>query len=64
MTASVTMMREITAKVRPPRALEVPYPLGYPFGEPGVAETQHTVLRRLLSLLSRTDVPVLEQLSG
>jgi hypothetical protein len=58
------MMREITEKVRPPRALEVPYPLGYPFGEPGAAETQHVVLRRMLQLLAHTDVPVLEQLGA
>jgi hypothetical protein len=55
-------MREITEKVRPPRVLEVPYPLGFPLGEPGVPESQHAVLRRLLQLLDRTDVPVLEEL--
>ena len=58
------MMREITDKVRPPRVLEVPYPLGYPLGEPNAPELQHVVMNRLLAMLSRTDVPVIEQLDA
>ena len=58
------MMREITDKVRPPRVLEVPYPLGYPLGEPNPPELQHVVMNRLLAMLSRTDVPVIEQLDA
>jgi hypothetical protein len=59
-TASITMLPEITAKVRPPRALAVPYALGYPFGLPGVQDVQRSVLRALLSLCRRDDVPLLE----
>ena len=61
-TVSLTMMREISEKVRPPRTLVVPYPLGFPLGEPNAPETQLEVLHRLLALASRTDVPVVEQL--
>jgi hypothetical protein len=59
-TASITMLPEITVKVGPPRALEVPYPLGFPFGAPGDAALQLRILRRLLGIARRTDVPLLE----
>ena len=59
-TASLTMLPDITRKIRPPRALAVPYPLGFPLGEPDNPELQTTILRALLDLLPRTDVPVLD----
>ena len=55
------MLTEVTGKVRPPRALAVPWPLGFPLGAPGDAALQRKVLRAMLALLSRTDVPVLER---
>lgn len=54
------MLPEITRKVRPPRALSVPWQLGFPLGEPGKPALQRRVLSELLALLPRTDVPVLE----
>ncbi len=60
MTASVTMLPEITAAVRPPRALSVPWPLGFPLGAPGDAPLQREVVLRLLGLLGRDDVPLIE----
>ena len=62
MTASFTMLPEITAKVRPPRALAVPYPLGYPLGAPDDAPLQRSIVRRLLELCARSDVPVVDAL--
>jgi hypothetical protein len=59
-TASITMLPEITRQVRPPRALSVPFALGYPLGEPGNARLQRAILIALLQLCGRTDVPVLE----
>lgn len=61
-TASITMLAKITAKIRPPRALSVPYPLGFPLGEANNPELQTNILRQLLALLERNDVPVLEGL--
>jgi len=61
-TASITMLAEITEKIRPPRALAVPYPLGFPLGEANNRELQTEILRQLLALLERNDVPVLEKL--
>jgi D-proline reductase (dithiol) PrdB len=61
-TASITMLADITAKISPPRALSVPYPLGFPFGEANNVELQTEILMQLLALLVRNDVPVLEGL--
>ncbi|MGH9348680.1 MAG: hypothetical protein ACRD26_15580 [Vicinamibacterales bacterium] len=63
MTASITMMPEITRAVGTPRALHVPFGLGCPFGSPGDRQTQMGVLRSLLALCGREDVPVLESLN-
>jgi hypothetical protein len=54
------MLPEITAAVRPPRALSVPWPLGFPLGAPDDAKLQRAVLLRLLGLLGRDDVPLIE----
>jgi hypothetical protein len=51
---------EVTTRVGVPRALEVPFRLGFPFGRPNDASIQLQVLRALLRLLPREDVPVLE----
>jgi len=60
-TASITLLEGITRQIRPPRALSVPYPLGYPLGEPDNLELQTSILRALLALLERNDVPILER---
>jgi hypothetical protein len=54
------MLPEVTRKVRPPRALSVPWPLGFPLGAPGESALQRRVLTELLALLARMDVPILE----
>jgi len=53
------MLPEITERVRPPRALSVPYPLGYPLGAADQPALQRRVLRALLAQCERTDVPAL-----
>ena len=59
-TAQISMIREQTAAIKPPRALWVPFMLGRPLGAPNEPEFQHRVLRALLSLFERTSGPVLE----
>ena len=59
-TTQISLIRLHTEKVRPPRALWVPFPLGRPFGPPGVPAFQRRVVRAALDLLVRRDVPVLE----
>lgn len=56
-------MPEITRRIRAPRALAVPYPLGFPLGRPGDSAGQLVVLRAALALLDRQDVPVLVDLA-
>jgi hypothetical protein len=58
-TVSISLLREITEKTRPPRALFVPFPLGYPLGEPNNADLQTRIMRAAFELLSRNDCPVL-----
>ena len=57
------MMRQITEAVGVPRTLVVPFGLGCPFGAPGDRDTRLRVIRALLDLCRRTDVPVLETFS-
>jgi hypothetical protein len=60
-TASITLLPEVTRTLRPPRALAVRYPLGYPLGMPHDAELQRRILHELLALTGREDVPVLSE---
>ena len=54
------MVREHAVKVKPPRALFVPFPFGYALGKPDDAALQHRVLAATLALLQRPTGPVLE----
>lgn len=59
-TAQISLIREQTAAIKPPRALWVPFMLGRPLGAPNEADFQRKVLRTLLSLFERPTGPVLE----
>jgi len=59
-TAQISLIREQTAAIKPPRALWVPFMLGRPFGVPGDADFQRRVLRALLSLFEGKRGPLLE----
>jgi hypothetical protein len=58
-TVGITLVREHSAKVKPPRALWVPYPYGRPLGEPDNPELQHRVIRAALDLYAAEHGPVL-----
>lgn len=60
MTTGISLVRENTASMRPPRALWVPFPLGRPLGVPGDVAFQHRVITAALDLLERDGGPVLE----
>ncbi len=63
-TTSVTLLREATEKVDPPRALFADYPLGYPLGAPDDPELQRSIVEASLSLLTATDsLPRIESFS-
>ena len=58
-TVSITLLAEVTRRVRPPRALAVDRPLGFPLGEPGNAMLQKEIIKAALELLQQ---PVSEPL--
>lgn len=59
-TASVSLLAEVTVKVKPPRVLLAPFPMGYPLGRPSEPALQRAVLKRMLDLLERP-APRLEE---
>ena len=60
MTTGISLVRENTESMLPPRMLWVSFPLGRPLGKPGDADFQHRVIRHGLDLLERPGGPVLE----
>ena len=59
-TTATVLIREHAERVKPPRALAVPFYFGYTFGKPEDPEYQHRVLGLTLDLLERENGPVLE----
>ncbi len=49
-TVTLQLLREVAERVRPPRALFVPYRHGYPLEAPGDADRQHAVIEAALRL--------------
>ena len=60
-TTQITLVKEHTATVKPPRALFCPFPYGLALGKPNDAEFQHRVLAHAFSLLERESGPILEE---
>jgi D-proline reductase (dithiol) PrdB len=56
-TISVSLSKEITRKVKPPRAIYTGFPLGHPLSFPGQSFRQLQILRLLLKYLQEIDVP-------
>jgi len=50
-TVCLSNMEAIMEQVGPPRRLSLPFPLGFPLGEPGNPELQRRILVRALQLL-------------
>lgn len=63
-TVSVSLLREVAQVINPPRTLFVPFPMGFPLGEPNNAELQHQVIAAALALLSRSEVPLLAEFTN
>jgi hypothetical protein len=58
-TTQISLIREHTERMRPPRALWVPFELGRPFGAPDDAAFQRRVVMAALELLTAPVGPVL-----
>lgn len=50
-TVCLALVRDVARRVRPPRALAVPFPFGAALGLAGQPEIQHAVLRQAFALL-------------
>ncbi|MBO0859930.1 MAG: hypothetical protein J2P21_15985 [Chloracidobacterium sp.] len=60
-TVSISLLREVTSALKPPRALFAPFPMGYPLGEPKNPPLQHRIIAAALGLLERNSAPILEE---
>jgi len=59
-TVVLQLLRVVAQRVRPPRALFVPFLHGYPLDAPGDAARQHAVIEAALQLLEpRAEPPLL-----
>ena len=58
-TVAIALVREHAERVRPPRALWVPFYFGYTMGKPDDADFQHQVLAAALATLDAESGPVL-----
>ena len=58
-TTGISLVREHTETIRPPRALWVTFELGRPLGIPDDAPFQRRVVKAALDLLERTDGPLI-----
>lgn len=54
-TVTISLLREVTEKVRPPRALEVPYGFGFPLGQANDVKLQHMILNAALNMLEQVE---------
>ncbi|MBY0381590.1 MAG: hypothetical protein K2W78_06720 [Xanthobacteraceae bacterium] len=61
-TVSISLFRGFAEKVKPPRALWVPFPFGRPLGAPNNKAIQRKVIFAMLDLLKRDQAPILEDL--
>ena len=50
-TVVIQLLREVAERIRPPRALFVPFRHGYPLDMPNDPSRQHTVIEAALKLL-------------
>ncbi len=58
-TTGISLIREHSQRMRPPRLLWVPFPLGRPLGRPNDAAFQQRVIAAALALLDADSGPVL-----
>ena len=64
-TVCLSLLREVSEKVLPPRTLFVPFPMGSPLGEPGNPDLQNRIIRAALDLLNNSEkLPLLADFEG
>ena len=60
-TTAIVLIKEHALRVKPPRALFVPFPFGFALGNPDDPPFQHKVLAAALDLFGAPSVPVLAE---
>ncbi len=63
-TVSIALIENIAKKVKPPRALLVPYGFGHPLGEPNNPTGQHAIIAEALALLEDEKTPPILKVSA
>ncbi|PWU25223.1 MAG: hypothetical protein C5B48_02410 [Candidatus Rokuibacteriota bacterium] len=56
-TVGITLQKEITRQVKPPRALYLRYPFGHPMGEAFAVRQQRAILEAALATLETATAP-------
>jgi D-proline reductase (dithiol) PrdB len=56
-TIGITLQKEVTRRVRPPRAVALRYPFGHPMGEAFAVRQQRAILLLALAALETIRVP-------
>jgi len=56
-TVGVTIVRQYTEKVQPPRSVYLKWPFGHPLGEPGKIKQQRAVVLEALKALYEIATP-------
>ena len=56
-TVGVSIVRDYTEKVQPPRTVFIRWPFGHPLGEPGNAKQQRSVVLEALKALYQVKEP-------
>lgn len=53
-TLCLSLLREVTSKVKPPRCLFLPFPDGHALGKANERELRHRIIHSVLELLEET----------
>ncbi|MFQ5881470.1 MAG: hypothetical protein ACE5I9_03200 [Candidatus Methylomirabilales bacterium] len=56
-SVGISLQKEVTKRVKPPRTLYLRYPFGHPLGEAFHVEQQMTILKQSLTALERVNEP-------
>ncbi|PCI30418.1 MAG: hypothetical protein COB67_01865 [SAR324 cluster bacterium] len=56
-TVGISIAKDISLKVKPPRTYFLKYPFGHPFGEPGKSKQHLTIFKDCLGLLTEITQP-------
>ena len=63
-TVGISLLREVSEKVRPPRTLFVPFPFGYPLVKPNQPSLQQVIKASMNLLTAPGTLPMLVDLTG